>query len=74
MYKVAMSVAVFSLMSLKSLLAVVSDQNAWPKFGLQAAMDASSKELQQLQRTLQTQESDLKALKYQLDEKESSVS
>ena len=37
-------------------------------------MEASSKEVQQLQRTLQVQESDLKALKYQLDEKESMVS
>ena len=37
-------------------------------------MEASTKELQQLQRTVQTQESDLKALKYQLDEKESMVS
>lgn len=40
---------------------------------LQAAMEASSKELHQLQRSLQVQESDLKALKYQLDEKESQV-
>lgn len=37
-------------------------------------MEASSKEVQQLQRSLQAQESDLKALKYQLDEKESMVS
>lgn len=37
-------------------------------------MVASSKEVQQLQRSLQAQESDLKALKYQLDEKESMVS
>ena len=36
-------------------------------------MEASSKEVHQLQRSLQVQESDLKALKYQLDEKESQV-
>lgn len=37
-------------------------------------MEASTKELQQLQRTVQMQESDLKALGYQLGEKESMVS
>ena len=41
---------------------------------MQAAMEASTKELHQLQRSLQAQESDLKALKYQLDEKDSMVS
>ena len=37
-------------------------------------MEANTKELQQLQRTLQTQESDLKALEHQLGEKDSMVS
>lgn len=41
---------------------------------LQAEVDSASKDLHKLERTLQVQESDLKALKHQLDEKESSVS
>ncbi len=41
---------------------------------LQAGVDSASKDLHKLERTLQIQESDLKALKHQLDEKESTVS
>jgi len=41
---------------------------------LQAEVDSASKDLHKLERTLQVQESDLKALKHQLDEKESTVS
>ena len=63
-----------SLISLRFLLAVGCDQHAWPRCSLQAAMEASTKELQQSQRTLQTQESDLRALKYELGEKDSMVS
>jgi len=36
-------------------------------------VDSASKDLHKLERTLQVQESDLKALKHQLDEKESTV-
>ena len=71
---VAVALAMFSLISLRFLLAVGCDQYAWPRCSLQAAMEASTKELQQLQRTLQTQESDLRALKYELGEKDSMVS
>jgi len=37
-------------------------------------VESASKDLHKLERTLQVQESDLKALKHQLDEKESTVS
>lgn len=36
-------------------------------------MDSASKDMHKLERTLQVQESDLKALKHQLDDKESTV-
>ena len=40
---------------------------------LQAEVDSSSKDLQKLERTLQVQQSDLKALQHHLDEKDSMV-
>jgi len=41
---------------------------------LQAEVESASKDLHKLERTLQVQENDLKALKHQLDEKEGTVS
>lgn len=40
---------------------------------LQAEADSSSKDLQKLERSLQVQQSDLKALQHHLDEKDSMV-
>ena len=41
---------------------------------MQAELEASGKELRTLERTMHAQEGDLKALKHQLDERESQVS
>lgn len=40
---------------------------------MQAEVESSSKDLRMLERTLQVQDSDLKALKHQLDEKDTTV-
>jgi len=44
-----------------------------PDASLQVEVESSSKDLHKLERTLQIQESDLKALKHQLEEKDNTV-